>query len=536
MGTVAGVGAGAIRRPAAGDRRHNKPGSPRVFSGVTPDIRPFRSRPVSPAAAVGLTLAVSLFAAGCVGTPSVSGVAGTSPAPSRPWTPPPEHRPDTSHAVAPPIAIPPDIAERVSRLTLSDIVDLALRNNPATQLSWENARAAAAAYGSQRGAWYPTIDAQVGATRLKTVASQGRSAVEQTTWGPSVSLSYLLLDFGGRSGAIEGARQALIAADFTHNATLQTVVLQVESAYFDYMATRALVAAQRETVAEARANLEAAQERRKVGLATIADELQARTALSQAELALESTEGTLQTTRGALAVSIGLPANVPYDVQEPDTTVNVAGVADSVNALIERAVRARPDLAAAAADVQQAKARITEQRGARLPSIDVTATGGRTYLSSLPGGGNNYTLNVGLRIPLFAGFSRAYDQVQAEAQARAAAARLDALHQQVVFQVFSSYYALQTATRRVRTADDLLASARQSQQVALARYKAGVGTVLDLLAAQTALADARAQQVQARWVWQTALAQLAHDAGVLDIHGGPSLRLAPDTTAPTPPR
>ncbi|HEU4641989.1 MAG TPA: TolC family protein [Gemmatimonadaceae bacterium] len=478
-----------------------------------------------------------IMLAGCVGTPSVSGVAGTAPAPNHPWTPPSTRgraapaRTDTA------AALPPDLAARVSQLTLADIVDLALRNNPATRISWENARAAAAAYGSQLGAYYPTIDGQVGATRIKTLSTQGRSAVEQTTYGPSLSISWLLLDFGGRSGAIEGARQALVAADFTHNATLQQVVLQVESAYFDYMASKALVAAQRQTVEEARANLAAAQERRRVGVATVADELQARTALSQAQLALETTEGTLLTTRGALAVSVGLPANVPYDVQPPDTTLPVSGVADSVDVLIARAVESRPDLAAAVADSAQAHARIGEIRAERLPSLSLDGTGGRTFGGPLPKtGGNSYTLTLGLRIPLFAGFSRAYNQMAAEAQARAAAARLDATRQQVIFQVFSSYYALQTATRRVRTADDLLASAQQSYDVALGRYKAGVGTVLDLLAAQSALADARAQQVQARWVWRTALSQLAHDAGVLDVHGGSPIRLAPDTTGQQPPR
>jgi hypothetical protein len=57
-----------------------------------------------------------------------------------------------------------------------------------------------------------------------------------------------------------------------------------------------------------------------------------------------------------------------------------------------------------------------------------------------------------------------------------------------------------------------------------------VGSVLDLLAAQSALASARAQHVDARLAWSVALAQLAHDAGVLDPKGGTSLHLSPDTT------
>ena len=82
----------------------------------------------------------------------------------------------------------------------------------------------------------------------------------------------------------------------------------------------------------------------------------------------------------------------------------------------------------------------------------------------------------------------------------------------------------------MHTAEDLIASAQQSSEVARARYKEGVGTVLDLLAAQSALASARAQQVDARLAWSVSLAQLAHDAGVLDPQGGHTLRLTSDTT------
>jgi outer membrane protein TolC len=264
--------------------------------------------------------------------------------------------------------------------------------------------------------------------------------------------------------------------------------------------------------------------------------LQARTAASQAQLAVQAIEGDLQTSRGALALSLGLPANLPYDVDSAAGQVPVGVLADSVDTLIARAIDARPDLAAAQAEFEASRAQISVARANRLPSLVLNGNGGRTYTSTLPRGGNNYTVSLGLRIPLFAGFSRVYDQRQAVALSDAAAARADALGQQVVFEVFSSYHALQTAARRVRTSDDLIASARQSSEVALGRYRAGVGSVLDLLAAQTALADARAQQVLARLEWSTSLARLAHDTGILDAGGGSSLRLAPDSVPGTPPQ
>jgi outer membrane protein TolC len=431
--------------------------------------------------------------------------------------------------------VPPDLADRIKRLTLAEIVDLGLRNNPATRLAWANAQTAASAYGSERGTWYPTIDANVDAARFQTAATQGRTSVQQSVLSPSVTLNYLLFDFGGRSGRVAGARQRLIAASFTHNAAIQDVVLQIQVAFFQYLANRALVGAQRTTVEEAQTNLTAAEERRRVGLATIADVLQARTAASQAQLNLETIEGNLQTTRGALALSLGLPANLPYDVDSAVAIAPVAAVADSVDAIIATALEGRPDLVASRAEAEAALADIGDARSALLPSLGLSANAGRTYATTIPDGANSYNLSLGLTVPLFSGLSRQYDLRAAKFAAEAAGARAESLRQQVVFQVFSAYHALQTATRRVRTTQDLLNSATQSNEVALGRYKAGVGSVLDLLAAQTALAGARAQRVDARLAWSVSLAQLARAAGILDPSGESPLRFTTDSTT-VPPR
>jgi len=474
------------------------------------------------------TIAAGLLL-GCVGTPNVNGVAGTSAAPNAAWTPPAKH--DSAAAPAAPIAVPADLRERLQELTLNDIVDIALRNNPATQISWQNARAAAAAYGSTKGQYFPTLDLGVNGNRVHTSMDSAGVTVttDQYTGGPTATLTWLIFDVGGRSGSITAARDALLAADWTHNRLLQDVVLQVQTAYFDYVANRALRDAQQLTLREAQTNLDVTNERHRQGLATIADVLQAKTQASQAQLALETTEGAIQITRGALASAMGLPANLPYDIAAfPPLQVGV--VTDSVDTLIAHAIRSRPDLAASRAEAEAAAARVTQARGAMLPSLLLAGSGGPSYVNTLAGPNTNYTITLGLKVPFFAGFSRQYDLRQAEAQERGAAAQSEQLRQLVVLQVFTSYYALQTAARRVRTADDLLASATQSEQVALGRYKAGVGSILDLLTAQSALADARAQWIETRWVWRTALSQLAHDIGVLDVHGESPLRVTTDTS------
>jgi outer membrane protein len=484
----------------------------------------------------GIFLLLVSFVAGCGNPPRVNGAAGASPSPSVPWTPPAGAiKPESVVTPVIAIAVPPDLQQRIRQLTLVDVVDLALRNNPATRASWAQARAAADLYGSARGEYYPTIDGAATVSRIKSPATLARPAGERTDYGPSITLNYLLLDFGGRSGSIERARQSLFAANLSHNATIQNTVLQAQVAYFTYMATSALLVAERSAIAEATANLNAATQRNRVGLATIADVLQARTALSQEQLNLETTQGSLQAARGSLASALGLPANLPFDL-EPLTgaAIPVRALALSVDSVINDALRNRPDLAAARAQAAAAASQVRVARAAEFPSLALGGNAARTYSSPKTFAGPSYTISLGLAVPIFNGFSRQYDVSAARAQADAVAALAEQTRQQVITEVFVSYYALQTAEQRVATADDLLVSAQQSVQVAAGRYREGVGSIIDLLTAQTALASARAQQVQSRWQWYTSLAQLARDAGVLGVHGDAPFVFSSDSTVSRP--
>jgi outer membrane protein TolC len=147
----------------------------------------------------------------------------------------------------------------------------------------------------------------------------------------------------------------------------------------------------------------------------------------------------------------------------------------------------------------------------------VTVNGSLTPSTYWPGEVAGYRTNwssrVQVNVPLFTGYARSYDLLRATEEFELARAQADTLEQQAVLQVWTSYYALRTAARRLATSQDLLASAEQSERVAFARYKEGVGTILDLLVAQSALANARATEIQARTDWFVAVARLARDTG-----------------------
>ena len=446
--------------------------------------------------------------------PSLYGGPGTSAAANVPWEAPARAR--LSPPVTTPLVIPPDLAAAAQHLSLAQVLDVALRTSTRTREAWAAARSAAAAYGSKRGSYLPVVTLDANAQHQRTAPVGSRPSVDQRTAEYGADASWLLFDFGGREAAIDETRQALVAANWSHDAVIQNVMLQVEQAYYQYVTARALLAAAEATLAEARRNLDAAEARHDAGLATIADVLQARTAASQAELSVETLRGQIATGRGALATSMGLPANTPFDVEALPENLPEARVSEDVEQYLGQAQRERPDLAAAQAAVRGAQAHVKRVKAEGYPSLTAQGSAYRLHTEGIDAVSKPYTAQIALRMPIFTGFSHGYDVRESEADADAARARFEGLQQAVILQVWTSYYEFKTAEQRLRTTADLVNSATQSHDVALGRYQEGVGSILDLLSAQASLASARAADVQARADWFVSLAQLAHDTGTLD--------------------
>ena len=92
----------------------------------------------------------------------------------------------------------------------------------------------------------------------------------------------------------------------------------------------------------------------------------------------------------------------------------------------------------------------------------------------------------------------------------------DQLRLQISLDVWSAYQNLRTSNESIRAVAVLVSSAEESSRVALGRYKAGVGNIIDTLNAQSTLASARQQQIQANLNWNIARSALAQSIGGLD--------------------
>src|SRR5579859_209896 len=113
-------------------------------------------------------------------------------------------------------------------LTLVQLTDLALSNNPATKIAWADVRNSDAGVELARAGYWPRITLAYDYQKQKIPAGTSGAAASQTLYGPSVDLSWLLFDFGTRSGSVDAAKYSRTAAELDANQTLQDLVLQVE--------------------------------------------------------------------------------------------------------------------------------------------------------------------------------------------------------------------------------------------------------------------------------------------------------------------
>jgi len=390
-------------------------------------------------------------------------------------------------------------------LNLPEVVNLALCNNPQTREVWASSRIQAAQVGISASSYLP-------GSNLSLSGNRTSPGTGQRSYG--LTLSYLLFDFGTRAANLENARQLLAAANATQDSTVQVVFLQAVQSFYQTQAAQAALDAALESERAAKGSFAAAEARYTAGSATPADKLQAQTAYSQATLNRITANGNMNNTKGVLANMLGLDANKSIVLATANTTAIPASFDRDIAALIEEARLHRPDLQAAAAQLKAAEAGVDAARASGKPTITMNASTNQTSAAGITSHGSSVGLNVS--VPLFSGFAPTYRIRAAEAQVEAQAAQLERLRLQVALDVWTAYQNLITATQSLRTTADLLNSAEQSERVALGRYKAGVGSILDVLNAQSALASARQQRIQSTFNWNINRATLARTMGNLD--------------------
>lgn len=422
---------------------------------------------------------------------------------------------------------PPPTIKSDRAYSLPELIDIAQSQNPDTRIAWQQARQAALAVGMGEAVFLPIISASVIGGYQSTTTPLPYALGNQkdlTTTGsavvPALALQWLIFDFGQRSALLDAAEKSSYAANVTFNGMHQKLIYDVTRTYFQYGA--ALVQSQiaEQTLKNSLKIQDAAEQRRKNGIATVVEVALARQQVAQSELRRVVAKGTerdaYQALLGAMGVSPSLAITVGYaeDRALPDAA------SPPTEKMIRLALSQRPDVLASYAAAEAAKAGIKAAEADFLPKVylagAIAGGDGRFDIQGLPGISqqtSSSSILVGVSVPLYEGGIRAARVKEAESRAAVAAEGFKKTKELAVREIVVAADTLRSALESNQAALNLVKTSFIAYDAALESYRNGVGTITVANEAANGLLNAQQMSADAHAAALVAAANLAFVMG-----------------------
>lgn len=480
------------------------------------NTRPHRTRPVGLASAWGVALLLTALPHAHSQTPEPRLRLSTALAQAPAWPTEPDApahwahdaqrwEPGTSACTE---RQPP----RWERLTLDEALAHTLCQSPSLRQALADVAEQSAGVDIGEVASRPRWSANAEYSGARNFNSFGRSG---RTLSASLGLSWVLFDFGQRSASLQAARQTLAAALAAQDNGLLDAVRELVRLYGEAVVAAAALEAGQEAEASAEQTAAAALARYQAQVGNQIDRLQAQTALAQATLERVRAQSTWETARGQLALALGGDIAQPLSLADWETWALQRSPAPDLQALRQEARAQHPRLRTTQAQIDALRARLQAVQAENKGSVSLSANGGTSRNWGAAGSGNIPTANAAVvaSIPLFNGREADAQARQVMAQIASREAERAAVQRDVDSQLWQAHQAWRTSQQSLQASERLLESATATHRVAQGRYKAGVGSMQDLLSAQSTLADARRQRVIALMEQLTAQTQLSLAVG-----------------------
>ena len=389
--------------------------------------------------------------------------------------------------------------------TLTDALAEAYNTNPQLLAQRALLRATDEQVPQALSFWRPqvTFNGQVGGTRSAFtegstgLPSPGGRSVYSTFYQNSLALQVTQPVYrGGRT--VAQTRQAINTVESTRAQTLaiETTVFQaVAMGYLDVVRDQALVEVDRNNVEVLRKQLEATQDRFRVGEVTRTDVAQAEAALAQAQGTLVTQQGVLEISRAEYVRAVGRPPGrlvLPRDRPAlPATREEALSLAANNNFSVISATFA--ELAA--------RDNIDVVRGQLLPQISLVGSLTRSFAPSVTLNGaleQSASILAQMTMPLYEGGAIYSQTRQAEQTVGQRRSQVDDARRAAV-QTASQFWSTLEAARASISS---FAAAVRAAQIALegTQQEALVGTrtVLDVLIQNQTLLQTQSQLVTAQ--------------------------------------
>ncbi|MFC3226717.1 TolC family outer membrane protein [Marinibaculum pumilum] len=379
--------------------------------------------------------------------------------------------------------------------TLTDALVETYRTNPSLEAQRAALRATDENVPQALSGWRPSVSvsSSIGKSRVSTDnALIGGPNRTLTPISNSLTVSQPVYSGGVTSASTRAAEAQVEAARATLTSTEQSVLLNTVTAYFDVLQNQALVRLQQNNVQVLERQLEASEDRFRVGEITRTDVAQAEARLSLARSNLITAEGNLVNSRATYEQAVG---RLPGALETPDLPPDLPGTVESA---IEESLNINPTLQQAKFTELQSRHTIRATSGQLLPSVSVSGTAQQDRDTSQQDlTTNNFSLIASVSVPLYQSGS-VYSSVRQARQLNSQdRIEIDQARRNVVQSVTQAWENLQTARSTIEAQRAQIAANRIALDGVIQEAQVGTRTTLDVLNAEQELLQAQVSLVQA---------------------------------------
>jgi len=400
----------------------------------------------------------------------------------------------------------------VSAQTLAEAMAAAYNNNPELLAQRAEQRAADEGVPQALANWRPNVTLSGDFARTYTHLNTRQANRDQIRSPYSTGLVVTQPLFRGlrTTAGVNQAENDVLSQRANVIAKEQDVLLGVATAYVGVVRDQAVLNLNINNEQVLRRQLEAAQDRFRVGEITRTDVSQAEARLAGATADRIAAEGDLDTARAQYKNVIG---EAPRSLGQPETPTDIP---DSLEAAVAAARTQHPDVISADFDARAADDKIISVRGELLPTLNVIGTLSRAWESST----NESQLTTGsvkldLSVPLYQKGS-VYSRLR-EAKIDASKSRLilDDARRDKVQSATDAWETLQAAKARIQSFRVQITAAEIALEGVQREATVGSRSVLDVLDAEQELLDAKVSLVRAQRDELVAAFEVKEAVGIL---------------------
>jgi outer membrane protein len=402
-------------------------------------------------------------------------------------------------------------------MTVEDAVALVLSRNPALAESAHSIDASRARAAQSRSAYLPTAEIEATYVFLSPVSvfdlpGESINIFPSSNYDGHVGVRQTIYDFQRTGAQVRLADSRIALAEDSREAVKRDLGVRAADTFYAILFLRRSIEVQNEQVRTLGEHLAITHRRAEAGTATQLDELTTQVRVAAAQNVRIGLENSLRSAEISMRAMAALPSDAPLDLRGEFSPGTPPAPRDS---LLGAAFSARIEARSAEDLVASARAGERAAGASDAPSLGASLTYGvkNGYIPNLDVLRGNVVAAVDFRVPIFDGNRTRSMEEEATAALHAAEARKQEVALMIRSEVDQALSDLTAAKERVGISQTNIQQADLAAANARLRYDAGSISNLDLLDAETAVAQARLTNLQALYDMVTGTIRLRRATG-----------------------